>query len=162
MKKVVIFSDSHGSNQTMKKVLKMESPDLVIHAGDHCLYSPSDVYEIVDWFVAGNNDYVGNQEEVFVYEGIKFAVTHGHFEFDFDVEKWEQKLYYKFLKEQPKVIVYGHSHNEQFYMFNGTIIVNPGSIERPRNKSGRRSYMVLNIKDGKIVEEKLEEAIRYL
>ena len=34
-KKLLVFSDSHGSTADMVRIVRSEKPDLVLHLGDH-------------------------------------------------------------------------------------------------------------------------------
>jgi putative phosphoesterase len=76
-KRILILSDSHGTNDLMLRIIEKESPDLVIHAGDYCT-SVKTMKQHFHHFVDGNNDYEWKNSDVFVYEGYKFLLIHGH------------------------------------------------------------------------------------
>ncbi len=162
MKKVLVFSDSHGRNSTMKMIKNKEKADIVIHAGDHCLTDVCSVYDYVDYFVAGNNDYVGSQEEIIDIEGFKIVLNHGWKYQNFNKDIWEKNLFSHYQNLSPDMIIYGHSHVESFTTIDNTIILNPGSIELPRNKSNQQTYAVFHIDNGKIVENSFDEVIKYI
>ncbi len=160
--KLLIVSDTHGDTKTMDKIIKKENPDFVIHAGDHCLNNEDQINKYANYYVAGNNDYIGKDINIFNIENIYIMLTHGHMFSFFDIDKWEQELYKYSLDKNINLIIYGHSHLERFIKINNTYILNPGSLTRPRNKLNIPSYAILNIEKSKIKENNFEEVIKYL
>jgi predicted phosphodiesterase len=55
-KRILVLSDSHGSNDLMIRIIEKEAADLVIHAGDYCT-GISIMKKHFHYFVDGNNDY---------------------------------------------------------------------------------------------------------
>ena len=160
--KLLIISDTHGNTKVMNKIIKKENPDFVIHAGDHCLDSKEQISKYANYYVAGNNDYIGDNIITFSVDGINIMLTHGHMFSFFDIDKWEQELYKYSLNKNINLIIYGHSHLERFTKINNTYILNPGSLTRPRNKLNIPTYAILNIDKNKIKEDSFEEVIKYL
>lgn len=82
--KLLIFSDSHGNVANMEDVVRLESPDRILHLGDLA----RDAQELAEKFphipvtyVPGNCD--GRrpdlpEERVFTLDGCKILMTHGH------------------------------------------------------------------------------------
>jgi putative phosphoesterase len=75
-KRILVLSDSHGTNDLMVKVIEKEAADLVIHAGDYST-SIGTMKQYFNYFVDGNNDYDWKNVEIFIYGEFKFLLTHG-------------------------------------------------------------------------------------
>lgn len=169
MKKILIFSDSHGNNEKILEISKKERPDLVLHAGDYCCDSV-ELSKFVNYFCAGNNDYptengINGQKIVeFEYENLKFLITHSDefSKFTYDINFVEKEMAKTFRMKNLDVIVYGHSHIDSVNEIYGTLLINPGSITYPRNSQNRKSYAILEIEDGKIHNKEKIQIIRYL
>lgn len=162
MKKVLIISDTHGTKKQIKDVIKKEKPDYSIHAGDFCV-DIDFMRENFSYFVAGNNDDEGEDIVEFIIDKIKFVLIHGHHIisfFSFHSTKLE-KLNKFLLEKKGHVLIFGHTHIEMFELVNGSYILNPGSLVFPRNNSGKNTYIILRIENGKILEKTFNEAIRY-
>jgi predicted phosphodiesterase len=54
--RILVLSDSHGTNDLMIRIIEKESADLVIHAGDYCVGTHT-MKKYFHYFVDGNNDY---------------------------------------------------------------------------------------------------------
>ena len=72
-KKLLVFSDSHGSTADMVRIVRSEKPDLVLHLGDHA----SDGLEVEKETgvkvkcVKGNCDLYGNEPEALFRETLE-------------------------------------------------------------------------------------------
>lgn len=167
--KILIVSDSHGTNGPLRTAIMKESPDMLIHLGDS-EYSHS---EIAEWagapktacvFVKGNCDSFSldpsfKSDAVFTLKGHKFFCTHGH----------RQRVNYGLLtlsltaQEQGcDICLFGHTHvpydsfgdavteSDRYYGSDGFSasprILNPGSISYPRGGSSR-GYMVMEMEE---------------
>lgn len=160
MKKVLILSDSHGKNDIMEYVINKEKPDYIIHCGDHCLNNNDYLNRIFDIYVQGNNDYIGEREILKNIEGLIFLVLHGD---EFNVYSNELSGLIRYGKNVgADIILYGHSHVENYYKEDDIILINPGSITYPRNKTNKKSYAIIHINNGKIIENNLNEIVRYI
>jgi putative phosphoesterase len=51
------------------------------------------------------------------------------------------------------VIIYGHSHLEEINQQSDITILNPGSIALPRNAQRRKSYILIDIENNKIIPQ---------
>lgn len=160
MKKVLIFSDSHGENSLMEKIINFEEPDIIIHCGDHCLSNEKYLNERFTYYVRGNNDSIGIREHIFKIENLNFLLTHGD---DFCYFNYDFNSLIKYAKEiGVNVALIGHSHKEEFIKKDGITIINPGSISFPRNVSHKKTYAVINVDKNIIIENRIEEVIKYI
>lgn len=162
MKKILIVSDTHGSIDSIKSVIKKEKPDYTIHAGDFCV-DIDFMKEHFSHFVAGNNDVEGSEILEFSIDNINFVLTHGHriiTFFSFHNTKME-RLNEFLISKNADVLIFGHTHIEMFEKNNDLFILNPGSLVYPRNTNSKKTYMILHIDNGKILEKNLNDSIRY-
>jgi len=156
--KLVIVSDSHGSTDSVLKVVRHEKPDMLIHLGDledsRATVEaglPSPLMPCV--FIKGNCDYSSQGDlsgmSVFSLKGHRFLCTHGHLQ---HVNYGLDNLLYTAEENKCDIALYGHTHApfDEFLEvpFTGRKIhvLNPGSIARPRGGS-QKSYIVMTIKD---------------
>ncbi|MDR1701000.1 MAG: metallophosphoesterase [Lachnoclostridium sp.] len=143
----LIVSDSHGKNKNLFEVLENVAPiEAVFHLGD--LGMPIEVLESIAecpvYSVAGNCDYNSNMEseQVVEIEGHRVAMTHGHMHrvnYSFDkVLAWGKS-------QGAEVVMFGHTHEPLHIDGGGITVINPGSIEEPRQSSGIPTYAVMEI-----------------
>ncbi len=151
MIKIVAISDTHGSYQPLLDIYNKEfDADYFFHLGDFCIPD-----YLVKPFLAvkGNNDY----STEFPYKrdlnikGLKVHLEHGD-GFNFIANR---RNYLKDL--DCDLFIFGHTH--QFYsgVFNEkTILVNPGSLTKPRDDIDGSYAVILIDDDNKIhVERKI-------
>ena len=169
--KILIVSDSHGTNGPLRTAIMRESPDMLIHLGD-AEYS---VQEIAKWtgspktpciFVKGNCDTYSHDTSllknsaVFTLNGHKIFCTHGH------LQRVNYGLLTLSLTAQEQgcdICMFGHTHVpydsfgdavsdfDRYYdsgygSMSGPRILNPGSISLPRGGS-KRSCMIMEMED---------------
>ncbi len=136
--KVLVFSDSHGDRNILKKVYEKEKPDISIHLGDH-FFDPEG---ICDYVVRGNCDFgEAPSEQIIHIGGYKLFITHGH--------RYKVKRGIDFLRERvreikPDIVLFGHTHKIFEDYRDGTFFFNPGSISLPRGLEDP-SYLILNL-----------------
>lgn len=155
---ILVFSDSHGSYERIKKVtnsfLNNNTINYIIHLGDlvrdaENLKSDFESPSLKIEYVYGNCDFSLNRDdyekELVICEK-RFFILHGHTRY---VKSSLEML--KSLSEQRKydAVLYGHTHISQETYHNGTYIINPGSIKNSRD-GNNPSYAVINISDSKI------------
>lgn len=155
MTKVLAVSDTHGRTERWREVIETERPDIVVHAGDHCVDRET-MDELATFWVAGNNDWIGDEVCVFAIEGVKFALMHGHQANRAFPERWRAQLAQLAKKHGASALVYGHSHVQHVGAAEGIFALNPGSLELPRNPEMRPTYATFvvdgtQIKDARIV-----------
>lgn len=163
VKKILICSDTHGNNNSLKEAIAINKPNVVLHAGDFCC-NLSVINEMVDYIVAGNNDTQGEEQLYFSLFGVNIFLTHGDKFISYLCKSKEnaQRIFDSIINKDLNLIVYGHTHIECVDYIGDVLAINPGSISAPRNRSSRKSYAIITIKDNKIVEKTFEEIIRYL
>lgn len=133
--KILIVSDTHRDDQALKDLYR-DYPkfDLYLHAGDSC----SDMYNIYPFdSVQGNCDYFPFDEKRFVRTSAGNILMRHH----------------PFLRpderEQIRIFIHGHTHIYKVEDKDGLLIINPGSLTRPRDKS-HGSFAILDIEDNAI------------
>lgn len=161
MKKILIVSDTHGDLVSLKKVIKRENPDYIIHAGDYCIDN-KEIEKYTDYFVRGNNDFFGKEYDIFLIENVSFFLCHGHnFVNLIANNKKISESICKILQEKNIDIgIFGHTHIEYFKKINDKIIINPGSLILPRNQAKVPTYAIIHIDNEKIIESNINEVIK--
>lgn len=148
--KAVIVSDTHGSFEKMKQVIDDEKPfDVLIHCGDIC-EDLSFVLGQTDYqvrAVAGNCDYPGSYPETLDFDLAEHRVfvAHGH-RHDAGT-KAKGKLLSAAKEKGCDIACFGHTHVPDIDERIGLVLINPGSLERPRTEEGLPTYAVLTIDD---------------
>ena len=120
--------------------------DLILHAGDIYTLPVLDELETVapvlvsegddDPFEIVNDKRAGHEHFITV-EGMTIWLSH--------YGLWSNSS----QKEQPDIIIYGHSHRSAVEDNNNTLRVNPGSPTFPRYRHTLGTVALLNIKSGK-------------
>lgn len=146
--KIIVFSDSHGRKDVMWNIAEEERPDMIFHLGD---YEPdSDLFlgVIPVVKVRGNCDYNSYEEaERFLdYGPTKILLTHGHL---YAVKQGLMYLIQEGTAKGATVILYGHTHRAYLDKAAGRVVMNPGTPDK--------SYGVLELKNGVLVDVRLEE-----
>ena len=145
MKKLLVFSDSHGEVDGMEAVVRREKPDLVLHLGDLCRdfdelrrRLPTQTMQNV----CGNCDGFTEvpDQRVLQVEGWRILMTHGH--------RQQVKLGYALALSAARevgadLLLCGHTHISLYRNLNGLRLLNPGSCW------GRRgTYGVIELGEG--------------
>lgn len=145
--KILIVSDTHRSNDNLKKVVAQVAPvDMVIHCGD-AEVSESIIGEAVGCpleIVAGNNDFFGNlpKEREFEIGSYKVWLTHGH---NYMVSMGNAVLKKEAAAREVDIVMYGHTHKPVVDREKGIIAINPGSLTYPRQEGRRPSYCIMEL-----------------
>lgn len=145
--KVLIVSDSHGKNTQLDWVIERVSPiDMLIHLGD--LEGSEDYIEaIAQWpyeLVSGNNDYFTNieREKLITIGSYKVLLTHGHRQQVYSgtdiIKKWAKE-------KGADVVMFGHTHMPLLQIEDDIVVLNPGSIAKPRQEGHIPTYMIMEI-----------------
>ena len=158
--RVLIISDTHEKDDLFLDVLARERGfDVLIHAGD---FEGSElVYRELSgtpfYYVAGNNDFFTEApfEQVIELESCRIYMTHGHRQ---NVFEGCSEVLREAAKRQARIAIFGHSHFPVAQYRRGILLLNPGSLAFPRQENRKPSYIVLDLRDGKV--ESYE--IRYL
>lgn len=152
--RIGVFSDTHGDLRPLFSLReKLRELDAVFHCGDfaeeardigaffHCPY----------YAVRGNCDYYSSEplEKLVTLGGKTFLLLHGH------TCMGEMSLAYKGQMAHADAVLFGHSHVPYEYWHNGILLLNPGSLSRPRALS-KAGCVLLTIEDGNIRTQRLE------
>ena len=145
MKRIVIFSDTHGNIHPCLRALPgLGEVSLVIHLGDtvtDCEELRGFYPEIPFLSVKGNNDWFSPAPLTAETEadGVKLLCCHGH-------SMSSKELIAEAKKRGCSFALAGHTHRALLTETDGVTLLNPGSISRPRD--GRASYGVIEIENG--------------
>jgi putative phosphoesterase len=140
--KLLVVSDSHGSISALKAVLSWAA-DQEIEAGvflgdgvqDMSAASAATGFSCGWKSVKGNNDYDFSMPSTGSFEfcGFRFFICHGHY---YSVYAGYNKLITQALKERANIALFGHTHVPFYKNANGLLLINPGSVGRPRGSTG--------------------------
>ena len=148
--KILVMSDSHGAKASMLKAVALESPDLILHLGDHAKDCT-----VIEWehpaiplrSVKGNCDRSSTEPEAdeFTLSGKRFFMSHGHL---YGVKTGYSSIISAATGRGADVLLFGHTHIPYSNVIDNLTIVNPGSIG-----SGSKTYAVLGFKNGVVTYE---------
>lgn len=144
--KILIVSDTHRKNENYFKVLKMHTPDMVIHCGDTegSEYALSEAADCPVQIVMGNNDFFSNlPRELELHIGrYKVWVTHGH---NYFVSMGNENIKKEAAARGVDIVMYGHTHRPVVDTAGEVIALNPGSLSYPRQEGHIPTYMIMEI-----------------
>ena len=131
MKRILIFSDTHGHINNFIKIIDKTMPDMIIHAGD-IVGDAEDIVAIYPdiplYCVRGNNDFSQRFPDklTLVVDGKTIFVTHGH-EYAVKYESSLSSLEEKARKVNADLCIFGHTHTPYNDIRGSLTILNPGS-----------------------------------
>ena len=145
--KLLIFSDSHGNVANMADVVRLESPDRILHLGDMARDAEDLARafpQIPVTYVPGNCD--GRrpdlpEERIFTLDGCRILMTHGH---AYHVKMGIGLAVRAAREAGAHLLCFGHTHEALCTFENGMWIVNPGS----GGTFGPHAYGVAVLEDG--------------
>ena len=148
--KVLVTSDSHGHHDLLRKAIGQEAPiDMLIHAGDiegdlNKILGPKREYVI--HAVCGNMDwgYDLGATDLFKMGRHKVFLAHGH---RYNVHFTMANLREAAENSGADVAIFGHTHMPFLEEQNGILILNPGSVAKPRQAGLKKTYAVIDIDD---------------
>lgn len=145
--KILIVSDTHGKDNNLLKTIEMVSPiDLLIHLGDfesgeeYIKYiSPCPVE-----MVSGNNDFFNDvPKEKMIYIGrYKVMLTHGH---RYGVNYSTYNVVETAKYNNADIVMFGHTHIPMINCNDKTWIINPGSLELPRQTGRVPTFIIMDL-----------------
>lgn len=148
--KIGITGDTHGDIACIRQIVKLAPPvEQWLHTGDHAMDATvlAKLSGLPISKVLGNCDYdsnIANIDEIFVWEGFKIWLTHGHrYMGHTHIEElvwWAKQL-------DVDIVIYGHTHIPMKKYYGDKLLINPGSPARPRGNS-KPSFAVLSLKQG--------------
>ncbi|MGN1340184.1 MAG: YfcE family phosphodiesterase [Oscillospiraceae bacterium] len=144
--KILVVSDTHRNFAVLNDAVEENlDADLIIHLGDgeneardvHNLHPAKPMI-----YVCGNCDYgMHKQKQIVTACGYKIYCCHGHNE---DVHSGLSRLVYAAKAEDCKIALYGHTHLYRTEVIDDVFVMNPGSLDSPRNHNDP-TYGVINI-----------------
>lgn len=153
VKKIIIFSDTHGYMREIPFLKDINEYDYFIYLGDG--YDEVENWarnsNLADKFIAvtGNCDYAPDipRQKFFDIDGVKIFITHGDI---YNVKSSYNKIFEKAKSINADIAMFGHTHYADNKFIDGIYLFNPGSII-PRGREFA-SVGYLEIKDNKILE----------
>jgi len=157
-RKLLVLSDTHGSVHALKAVLdwaknRIPPNDTILGAaflGDGIAdvqYVAKATGFFCDWkLVSGNNDFGHSTPEaaVFDFAGNRFFMCHGH---SHSLYGGYHTLVAAAASADANVALFGHSHVPFQKVEGGVLLVNPGSVGRPRSRIGA-TFAVIKCAEG--------------
>lgn len=141
--RIAVFSDTHGDLTRLDAAMQAVEPvDVFLHLGDFS----SDAARIAKRLMLPYHAVRGNcdtrhdfpSEQVVQYEKTALLLAHGHQYPNTD------SLAYRAEELHCAAALYGHTHQPQLSASGRILLINPGSLSRPRNAS-KPSFCVISI-----------------
>ena len=135
MSKIAIISDSHGSIDNVSYFAeRLKGVDALWHLGDHA----EDASVIADRLncgyvsVRGNCDPFSDAPLTYTvnWHGKRILLLHGH------TVSGRLHLLYAAKEAHADAVLFGHSHIPSLETVEGILLLNPGSLSRPRTSKG--------------------------
>ena len=150
--KILVVSDTHRQNYNYFKVLKMHSPDMLIHCGDieGCEQELMEAANCPVKMVLGNNDFFSElpREQEFNIGRYKVWLTHGH---NYYVSMGTELIKQEAIARRMDIVMFGHTHRPLVDIDSNIIAINPGSLSYPRQEGRRPSYIIMEMdRDGEL------------
>ncbi|MCL2264907.1 MAG: metallophosphoesterase [Treponema sp.] len=158
-KSLLVISDSHGSVTTLKKVFDW-AKDRIPPKGTICAavclgdgladirIAAEAAGFFCDWkIICGNNDYGIQAPEtaVFDFADKRFFITHGH---RYNLYNGFNTLLAAAGNSEADAALFGHTHLPYYKNINGILLINPGSVSRPRSRIGA-TFAVIKCEEDK-------------
>ena len=176
--RIGLISDTHITEKRgklSKQVLdSFKGVDLILHAGDITTPDVLDTLNLIAPTIAveGNNDRKGkldlNPIESVEIDDLKIVLVHGDKlpsnKIDelkiiltySNIPKGKIERYYAFAqKHNADILISGHTHKPHFEKVENTLLINPGSSNRPIKSDA--SIAILNIDEENDYENKLDK-----
>lgn len=157
--KILIVSDTHGYDENLEKVLKIEKPiDLLVHLGD--IGSSEEhirmMAESPCQMIAGNNDFFSRLErELEIKIGpFNALITHGHYYY---VTVGTENLRREGIARNKDIVMFGHTHRPYLDISDKLVVLNPGSLSFPRQDGKAPTYIIMEINENGKAEYVLKE-----
>lgn len=147
--RILVVSDTHGSIDRVKEVYlklnKEKKIDYICHCGDYIddalLLNKSLGVKVVATKGNCDNSFSEDEYNILETEAGNILVVHGHMQ---HVGYSLEYLYDLALENSCVCVLFGHTHRNIFTSLNGIYMMNPGSINRPRDGSNG-SFGILDI-----------------
>lgn len=157
--KIVVVADTHKNFAVLEDtVQKNLDADLFIHLGDgeneardvHNLHPDKAMI-----YVQGNCDF-GTHKPFHIVNACGFRIfcTHGHMQ---DVHSGLDRLVAEAKLNDCRIVLYGHTHLYRTENIDGVFVMNPGSLDSPRNHNAP-TYGVIELTSSGEISMKIIEA----
>lgn len=150
--KIGVLSDSHGDVSAVSRAFELFQAlgcHTVFHLGDGLkdMESVKQRYAMEVISVPGNMDYSLDTpgEQIYRAENLRFFLCHGH---RLDMHNTRYFLRERARNENCQVALYGHTHQAFTQEEDGILMVNPGSVARPKGGT-KASLAVIDTNGGK-------------
>ena len=136
--KLLVLSDTHRSLGFAYEAIEKESPDAVVHLGDH-LSDAEDLsfaFQEPDfYYVPGNCDYAPTVPPSLTleFDGVRVFLTHGHL---FGVKSGLTRLALEARRVGAQLALFGHTHRALLEEQDGLWLMNPGACGAGRSDFG--------------------------
>lgn len=140
--RIGVFSDSHGDVSAARRFYDSLAPlDCLFHLGD-CTPDGeklSKLFTCPVYAVRGNCDYRSDAplERQVDLGGKRFLLLHGHQYYSFSA------LLYRGEEVHADMVLYGHTHMPDLSADGPRLLLNPGSLSRPRGGSVESCALIL-------------------
>ena len=150
MERVLVVSDTHGRVDNVIRLMENVPFDKIIHLGDtvrDALVIGKAFPDTELIYVRGNNDPFGaSAESVIEISDKKIFICHGH---TYSVSSDLLRISLAAAEKGATLALFGHTHRSVLERReDGFIILNPGSVSKPRGC--RPSFAVLETENGKL------------
>ncbi len=147
MSKIAIISDSHGSVENIALFEKrLKGVDALWHLGDHAEDAEQLAARLNCGFVAvrGNCDPFSDAPLTYTvsWHGKRFLLLHGH------TVSGRLHLLYAAKDANADAVLFGHSHVPSIETVEDVLLLNPGSLSRPRTSKGPSIALMSLTDDG--------------
>jgi len=152
--KLLVLSDTHGNRPFLEAVLRWARNDTF----DAAFFLGDGIEDLrraaaltgfsCEWkIVRGNNDFAVSVPEADVVDcgGHRFFLCHGH---RYALYNGNDRLIAAARKAEADVVLFGHTHVPSLENAPGVLLINPGSIGRPRSSIGS-TFAVIDCPPGK-------------
>lgn len=156
--KIVVVSDTHKNFPVLDKVVNANlDADLFIHLGDG-ENEARDVHNAhpdkAMIYVQGNCDFGFHRAYQIVNAcGFKIFCTHGHVQ---DVHSGLDRLVAQAKSNDCRIALFGHTHLYRTDNIDGVFVMNPGSLDSPRNHNAP-TYGVIELSSSGDIQMKIIE-----
>ena len=135
MARIAVFSDTHGSIENLRFFTdRLGQVDSVFHLGDCVEDVPPLAARLNSGFVSvrGNCDPWASEplETVIEWYNERILLLHGH------THMGKLALWYRAKAQNCTVVCSGHTHVASVEEYDGILMLNPGSLSRPRDGKG--------------------------
>lgn len=147
MKRILLVSDNHGHmGEMMELAEKVGHVDYVLHMGDNegTADRIRSLFDCPVVLVNGNCDHwsMEQDEEILDIEGHRIFMCHGHHQgVNWDLSGMESAAH----EYGCDIALYGHTHVPKINYLPDMMIINPGSISKPRQDGRKCSFALLEL-----------------